>query len=448
MEYSQQEAFERLPIPNALAKFILPAVLGQLASLILSLTDTFFVGRTGDTAQISAMTICFPILMMASCVSAVFAAGANVNVAAAISCHEQHRAKQFSAFSIYTASGIVVLLSLLLLAVKTPLLTLLGTDAASMGFCKGYLLWTFHVGCVPLAIATVSAQLFSAEGETRISGIGIAGGGLLNAVLDPIFVFVLDMGVVGAGLATCVSDYAMLFFFLVMYFRKRRTTVLSLHPKDYHAGDGIARLTLSVGLPAGLTMLMLNFCDFLRNYLLGTCGGQLELAAWGIVQKLGNAVMLICVGIAQGVRPLIAYNFAADNSLRLRKLIRGAFLIMYIYCILVFLCMFLFPSVWVRIFLTVDDAAATANRFLRLWIPCMLGMGATELFNAIFQSMGRWRIALADVLIAKGGMFFLMLLMRLLLGTTGVVLSQPIVDIGTGLVLLIIYLTILRRSPA
>ena len=91
-------------------------------------------------------------------------------------------------------------------------------------------------------------------------------------------------------------------FFLVILHKRRNKTVLSLNPKFYTVGDGIAVRTIMTGFPAGLNILLLNGCDFIRNGLLGSYGGQLELASWGVVQKIGNAFTQICVGIGQGVR--------------------------------------------------------------------------------------------------------------------------------------------------
>ena len=229
----QEEAFTQYAVPRVLAKFILPAALSQLTILILNLADAFFVGRTGDTYQISAMTITFPILMVVSCVANVFGVGANAKIATELGRGDRERAKTFSVFAIYTAAAVVIILSLLLLAVKDPLLYSIGADENSAGFCRDYVLWTFHAGCVPLVLTQVISQLFLAEGESRISAIGVACAGLLNVVLDPLFIFVFGMGIGGAGLATCISNYVSFAYYLVMFIRRRRTTVVCFHPRYY-----------------------------------------------------------------------------------------------------------------------------------------------------------------------------------------------------------------------
>ena len=125
---AQEEAFTQYPVPRVLAKFIVPAALSQLTFLILNLADAFFVGRTNDTFQISSMAITFPVVMLISCVGTIFGAGANANMAAELGKGNRERAKTFSAFSVYTSAGVVILLSVILLAAKNPILYMIGAD--------------------------------------------------------------------------------------------------------------------------------------------------------------------------------------------------------------------------------------------------------------------------------------------------------------------------------
>lgn len=449
---SQIEAFENLSVPRALAKFIIPSVISQMAMLILNLTDAFFVGRTGDTSQISAMTITFPIAMMIACCASVFGAGGNAGAASCLGAGDPDRARKFSVFSVYTAIAVVTIFSLVLLCVRTPLLILLGADESSLGYCEGYLLWVFHVACVPLAFTQVMSQLFVAEGETRVSSIAVTGAGLLNAVLDPVFIFVLHQGVVGAAIATCIANYCSAGFLLTVYMKKRKTSILSLDIRQYSPRDGVCRQVLAVGIPSGLTLLLMNCCDFVRNFLLKQYGGQIELAAWGTVQKLGNAFMQIGMGVSVGIRPLVAYNYTAGSIRRTRSIIRGAALLAGCYTFLCFIVMLTHPEPLVRLFLPVDGAAEVAASFLRVWSFSIFGVVILELMNSIFQAMGRWQLTLAGVIISKLGLMIpVMLILARIRGVMGVVATQPLTESFMAAVMVIIYLAGLgkmeERSP-
>lgn len=446
MKSNNANLFESLSVPKALSTFILPAVISQLATLILNLTDAFFVGRTGDTFQVSAMTITLPLVMVMTVTATIFGAGGNANVAAALGAKQPERAKTFSAFSIYTATVVVAALSLVIFAFETQLLTILGADENSYEFCRGYILWVFHVACVPMVFSQVMAQLFTAEGETKLASIGIAGAGSLNIILDPIFVFVFKQGIVGAGMATCIANYCSMIFFLLQHFRRKQITVICLDPRKYRVKNGICKSILSIGLPAGLSIFLMNCVDFLRNYLFGAYGTQADLAAWGVVQKLGNAFLQIAIGIEQGVRPLIAYNFNAKLGKRTKSIISGSIVVMGVYTLACFGFIMLSPRTLIEMFLPIADVIPLAVDFMRIYIFCIFGIGYLELFNAIFQALGQWKIAIAGIIIGK---IFLLIPALLILvkvwGVTGIVMAQPIAETATVIVLAIAYIFFMRK---
>ncbi|PWM20042.1 MAG: hypothetical protein DBX97_04190 [Collinsella tanakaei] len=445
----QKEAFTKYSVPRVLAKFILPAALSQLTILILNLADAFFVGRTGDTYQISAMTITFPVMMTISCVANVFGIGANAKMATELGKGNRKRAKTFSSFAVYTSAAVVILLSLILLAAEKPLLYSIGADENSVGFCQNYLLWIFHVGCVPLVLSQVFSQLYLAEGESKISAFGIGCAGLLNVFLDPLFIFGFGMGIAGAGLATCVANYISFGYYLLMFHFRRRTTVVCLDPHYYQAGDHICTEVLSVGIPAGLVLMCMNICDFVRNYFFNLLGGQVELAAWGVVQKIGNSFMQICVGIAQGVRPVIAYNFSVGLVKRVKSMISGSMLVMAVWVAACLVLAGTVPTFLVNLFIPYGDSVPVAVSYLRVWIFCLIGIGFVELLNSIFQAIGKWKISMANTIINKGLLLTpVMILMAKIWGISGMVISQPITEDGTALVLLFLYLIVIKREAA
>lgn len=444
---SQEDAFTKYSVPGVLAKFIIPAALSQLTFLVLNLADAFFVGRTGDTFQISAMTITFPVVMLASCIGTVFGAGGNANIATELGKENRERAKTFSVFSIYMAGAVTMILSFVLLAVKEPLLYTIGADENSVVFCKDYLFWTFHIACVPLVLSQVFSQLFLAEGESRISAVGIAGAGLLNVILDPVFIFGFHMGVAGAGMATCIANYISLIFYLTMYYIRRKTTVVCFRPEYYQAGGKVCVKVLSVGISAGLVLLFMDVCDFTRNYFFNLLGGQVELAAWGVVQKIGNAFMQICVGIAQGIRPVVAYNYAAGLLKRVKSIIGGGIIVMGAWVLVCQILVASMPQLLVNLLIPAGESVPVAVSYLKIWIFCIIGFGYIELFNAVFQSIGRWRISMANTIINKGFLLTpVMVLLARLMGIHGIIISQPVTENATALALLFIYIIIMKKE--
>lgn len=148
----KEYAFTNLPVPKTLARFMFPTVISQLAFLLLNLADAFFVGRTGDMYQVSAMTITFPVIMMMNCVTTIFATGGNANIAVALGVGDREQARRTAVFSLYTATGIVVVYALAVYALQKPVFRLLRARDHSIGFCEDYLFWALVGSSIPFSL--------------------------------------------------------------------------------------------------------------------------------------------------------------------------------------------------------------------------------------------------------------------------------------------------------
>ena len=261
--------------------------------------------------------------------------------------------------------------------------------------------------------------------------------------------FAFRMGVGGAGAATCLSNWLVFGYYINQYARCRKTTAVNLCLRTYSLKHAVASAVLSVGVPAGLVLFLTNICDFVRNYYLGSLGSDIELAAWGAVQKISNALIMICVGIAQGVRPLLAYHYACGQHVRTRSLMSGAVVVMLGYTAVALLLVHLFPKSVVRLFVMDDNAVEAAVFFLEVWTYATIGIGMLELYNAAFQAFGKWQVSLANILINKGCLLtpVLILLVRLM-GIQGIAYRRLITGSLTAAALTVIYLRMARGLKA
>lgn len=439
------DAFEKLPIPRALAYFIVPTVLSQIAALLLNLADSFFVGRIGDPYQVAAMGLTFPVYVTMTIIAAIMGVGGNASIAASLGMRDREKAKCFSVFCIYTGLGAVLIFGVAFTAFRTPILTALGASENTMQFCKDYLFWTVLVGCLPLTFNNTISQLFLSEGENKIASFGISMASILNVILDPIFVFPLKMGIAGAALATALSNYVAFIYYFYHWFKRRKTTVISLDIRKYSARGGIAWKVLAVGVPSGLVPLLTNVCDMVRNSYIVKLGTDLDMAGWSSVQKSMYALSLIALGIAQGCRPVISYNYAREDLRRTRKLASGSLIAIVSYVVVVIALLNLFPETVVKLFVTDSRAVESGTYFLRIWSLSLFGMSVIEVINAIFQAMGRWKLSLANTIINKGLLMTpILILLANLFGLKAVPVSQIITDTTTAVILMIIFVMTTR----
>lgn len=446
-DLQKKDAFESYPVPKALSAFILPTVLSNLIGILYNLADTFFVGHTGNTAQIAALGIVTPVFLVMAVVSAIFSVGANAGISAALGAGNRDRARQVASFSIYTALAIGCVIAVILAFVLKPFLYLIGAGETTIDYCVSYLVWTLFGGCIPLISSHLLAQCFLAEGETRIAGIGASIGGILNIILDPIFIFTFNMGITGAAIATCISNYLALIFLVAVYVKKRGDLVFSLSPKFWSGKDGVASSVLLIGIPSGFALCLTIICDFFRFHFIGMLGTEIDLAAFGVVQKVGNLTIQLSVGMAQGIRPLVAYNYSSGNKPRMRALMRGSAVVVLSFVVVCVALLELFPRQAMSIFLTDGATIAVGALYMRQWIICQVGICSTDLVNAFFQAMGRWKHAMFITFFNKGLLLIpVMLLLIRFMGLSGVIWVQPITENFTLLVALAMFALYMRKE--
>jgi Na+-driven multidrug efflux pump len=280
-DLQKKAAFEDYPVPKALSAFILPTVLSNLIGILYNLADTFFVGHTGDTSQIAALGIVTPVFLVMAVVSAVFSVGANAGISAALGAGNRARARQVASFSIYAALAAGCVFTVVLAFVLRPFLYLIGAGETTIDHCVSYLVWTvfggFHsLHCLPSAFPVLSGG--GRDKNSRHREPPWAGYSTSSSI--PIFIFALNMGITGAAIATCISNYAALLFLSAVYAKKRGELVFSLNPKYCSGGDGVAASVLLIGIPSGFALCLTIICDFIRFHFIGLLGTETDLAAF------------------------------------------------------------------------------------------------------------------------------------------------------------------------
>ncbi|HAQ57299.1 MAG TPA: MATE family efflux transporter, partial [Acholeplasmatales bacterium] len=198
--------FEKMPVWKAVATLAVPAILSQLVTMIYNLADTFYIGRTNDPYMVAAVSYSFGAFALLAAIGNLFGIGGGSLMARMMGAKRLDDAKKVSAFSLYGTIVVAAVYAILLAIFMTPILRLLGASDLTLQYGRDYLFWTTVVGGVPTTLGIVLGHFLRSEGESKLGSIGIAVGGLLNIILDPIFIFVLDLDVAGAALATMVAN--------------------------------------------------------------------------------------------------------------------------------------------------------------------------------------------------------------------------------------------------
>ena len=346
------ELFTTMPVGKAVAKLAIPTVVSQIIVILYSLADTFFIGQIGDPNQIAALSITFPIYTLLTAVANLFGIGANSVIAGSLGQNDESTAKKASAFAFWASLGVTLVLSVVLALFTQPILLFFGADRLTLGFTRDYLFWVFVIGGLPTVAGLVLGHLVRSVGKTKEAGLGLTIGGVMNIILDPIFIFIFHMDVAGAAVATMLSNAISMVYFFVVLYRIRKETVLTISPKHFSLELKVSWGTLSVGFPAAISVLLVSVSIALLNgLLLKHEGGNILSAAYGVTSKCGTIALHISIGIAQGVMPLIGYNYGAKNHKRVHQVCRLSFFILLVFSVVFLTVVQLFPGPIVRLFI-------------------------------------------------------------------------------------------------
>jgi len=444
---SNNELFTTMPVGKAVAKLAVPTVISQIIVILYSMADTFFIGQTGNPNQLAALSIAFPIFTLLTAVANLFGIGANSLIARSMGMNDETTAKKAASFSFWGSIVVTAVLSILLAIFMTPILNFAGADSLTFGPTKDYLMYVFVIGGIPTVAGLTLGHLVRSVGKTREASIGLAIGGILNTILDPILVLKLNMGVAGAAIATAFSNTVSLIFFLIVILRIRKTTCITIAPKRFSMEKKVSLGTISVGFPAAVSVMLVCFSiSLLTGLLLRHEGGNILAAAYGVTAKCGTVALHISIGIAQGVMPLIGYSYGSKDSKRVHEVTRLSFIILWIFSIAFLAIVQLIPDTIIALFIDDKETIAVGGVFIRRWSWCVIGMCLFNMYNSIFQAVGRWKSSLI-LAVLRFCIIFPVLCFSLdaLFGVDGLMWVQAITD-TIALLLSMVCFNFFRKS--
>ena len=444
---SKTELFETTPVFQALTIMAVPTIISQLIVLIYNLADTWFIGQTDDPYMVAAAALVSTVFLMITGLSNLFGVGGGNLVVQLLGRRQEDEARRAASLSLVMAAGSALLFSLLCLAFMDPLLYLLGASENTIGYARQYLIPVVIIGALPTLLANTMSTMLRNVGYSKEAGFGVSLGGLLNVGLDPLFMFVLlpkGYEVLGAALATLLSNLVSFVYFIVVYQKVRSKTVLALPRRIERVQKSSMRAIFSVGVPAALSLLLYDLTNIIINKL-SSGHGDIELAAMGIILKVERLPLNICVGICLAMMPLVAYNFASGDRQRMLaffRISRRAGLAVAAVCIALYWP--LAPQI-MHAFIHDEQTVALGTAYLRArcFAPIMMFL----CFHMVhyMQALGKGGVSLALAAIRQLGMNIpLLLLLDHFFGMTGIIWTQVTADALTAVISYLIYAHVKR----
>ena len=448
MTTDKTELFEKAPVTRAVLSLVVPTVISQIITVIYNMADTFFIGQLGDPDQVAAASLSLPLFLLTTGLANLFGIGGASLVSRSLGVGDGGRARRTSAFCVWTSAAAALVYGLFILAFRRTLLPLVGADANTYGYCESYLFWTLTVGAVPTVLNAALAHLVRAEGFSGQASFGVALGGALNIVLDPVFIFGLRLEIAGAAIATMVSNSMALLYFIVLIAVKRENLHLTLNPRFWSVSDGIPKEVLLVGLPSSVMNLMGIFSNITLNKLLAGYSNA-AVAGIGIAKKIDMLAFAIANGLSQGVIPLIGYNYSARNVRRMKDAIRVTLLLSLAVTTVGAVLLFTCANPLVRAFINDADTVRYGSMFQR--IICITGpfTAVTTVIISLFQSVGQKGKPLALSMLRKGGLDVpFMFLLNAWRGVDAIAWATPIADCGAMLAGMLMFIPFWKKASS
>ena len=438
-----REIFESWPIPKALTELALPMIFGQLIILVYNLADTFFIGRTNNPLMVAGVSLLLPVFNISISFANLFGIGGGTLISRLMGANRDNEAKTVSAFSFYMAILSAGAFSLTMFAFMDSVLRTLGASNDTLPFARQYTFCVIVLGAVPTILSMTMSNFLRSTGCAKQAGFGVSMGGIINMFLDPLFMFVLlpkGYEVLGAGIATMLSNVIICCYFLTVIHRLRGSNILSLSLRNVRPSGQNAYSIFAVGVPAAIAVTLFDITYIIIDKL-ASGYGDIPLAAVGIVLKAERLPLNIGLGICQGMMPLAGYNYSAGNFARMREAVNYS---RFVGLVIGFVSVAVyegFAPYIMRIFIADAQTVELGTHFLRaraLATPFMFI--CFHLVN-FFQAVGHGGKAL--VLGSARWVVFnipLLFVMNWIFGMYGIVWTQVAADIIMASVSMIVYL--------
>ena len=417
-----------------ITKMAIPVIVAQISHLLYNIVDRMFIGRLGDEGvlALTGVGLCFPIITIVTAFTNLCGTGGAPLCSMARGRGDEDEAKGIMSNAFIMLTFLVAVIMLIAYAAKRPLLYAFGASDDTIGYADAYLT-VYMTGTLFSMLGLGMNAYINAQGFGRTGMISILIGAALNIVLDPIFIFALDMGIKGAAIATVISQVVSCVW--VLYFLMKKATIrLTLRKMRFNFA--LARRMIALGVSSFIMQVTNSAVQAACNATLSSYGGDIYVAVMTVVHSVREIVTLPFERFSAGAVPVLSFNYGAKEYARVREGVRFLTLVNMCLAGTTTLLVMLFPAFAIRIF-NHDAALLDAGvKCMRIYFCCMFFMAFQNSGQQTFVSLGYSRHAIFFSLLRKAVLVvpLTLLLPRIGgLGVYGVFLAEPISEVIGGL---------------
>ena len=414
------------PIPKALMSLGVPIMIGMLINALYNLVDAYFVGGLGES-QMGAISIVFPLGQVVVGLGLMFGNGAASYLSRLLGRGKKESADQVASTALYSSVSIGVIIILLATLFMEPILTMLGATETILPYALTYAR-IYVISCIFNVFNVTMNNIVSSEGAAKTTMCALLLGAVLNTVLDPIFIYTLNLGVAGAAIATAISQMVSTLVYLIYVFRKKSAFSFSI--KQFAPTKEIMTEILKIGIPTLTFQILTSLSIALINRAANSYGDAV-IAGMGAVTRITSMGTLIVFGFLKGFQPIAGFSYGAKKFNRLREAIKISTLWSTIFCVVVGFLVAIFSKQIISQFTTgneemilVGQKSLIANGF------SFVLFGFYTVYSSLFLALGKGAAGFFIGACRQGICFVpIILMLPTVWGINGIMYAQPIADI-------------------
>lgn len=428
----EQNPLGTAPVGGLIGKFAIPAIISMLVSALYNIVDQIFIGQGVGMLGNAATNVAFPVTTIATALALLLGIGGASNYNLEMGAGREKKASSIAGTALSTLVITGVILAVAVLLFLRPLLSLFGATTDVMPYAVDYLGIT-AVGLPFYALSIGGNHIVRADRSPTYSMTCVLTGAIINTILDPLFIFGFGWGIKGAAWATVIGQVVS-GILVVIYFGKFRKMYLEM--SMLKPSSECLKAIISLGMASCINQIAMAIVQIVLNNILRYFGGlsvygsDIPIACVGVISKVNQVFMAICIGISQGCQPIWGFNYGAKKYDRVRLAYRYSMIACTAIATVFFLCFQLFPHQIVSIFGTGSDLYFQfAERYLKIFMFMTFANGIQPMSSGFFTSIGKAKLGIVMSL-TRQVLFLLPLIVvfSLIMGIDGVMYAGPIAD--------------------
>ena len=418
-------------IPKALLAMGIPTMVGMLVNAFYNLVDAYFVGGLGES-QMGAISVVYPLGQVVVGLGLLFGNGAASYISRLLGRGDKENADKVASTALYSSVSVGAVIIIISMVFLHPILKLLGATDSILPFAATYA-GIYIVSCIFNVFNVTMNNIVTSEGAAKTTMCALLTGAVLNIALDPLFIYVFDLGVAGAAIATAISQVVSTCVYLTYIFRKK--SVFHFRVKDCTYTKETMSEIFKIGIPTLVFQILTSVSISLINNAAGDYGDS-AIAGMGVVTRLISMGSLSVFGFIKGFQPIAGYSYGAKKFDRLREAIKTSILWSTVFCVIFGVILALFPTAIVSRFtkgdvwmIRIGAASLRANG-----ISIML-FGFYTVYSSLFLALGKGREGFILGACRQGICFIpVILLLPIVWGLNGIMYAQPIADVLSAVI--------------